>query len=613
MTAQIPQTIRLTAAQAMVKWLSVQMTEEGSRYFEGVWAIFGHGNVVGLGEALHAHREVLPTWRGHNEQTMAHSAIAFAKASKRRRAMAVTSSIGPGATNMVTAAALAHANRLPVLFIPGDVFASRAPDPVLQQAEDFQDGTVTVNDCFRPVSRYFDRISRPEHLLTALPRALRVMTDPAECGPVTLSFCQDVQGEAYDYPSAFFTPKVWKIRRPEPDAGELAEAIAVLKSAKAPVILAGGGAIYSGAEAELAAFATRHNIPVVETQAGKSVLAHDHPLNFGPVGVTGAASANALCAAADVVVALGTRLQDFTTGSWSIFKNPSVRLLSVNVQAYDAYKHGALNLVSDAKIALQAFGKALGSQKWTPDMALRDGWLKAVAAEKAPPVDGNALPTDGQVIGAVQRSARGNTIVMGAAGSMPGELHKIWDAAQGGYHMEYGFSCMGYEIAGALGIKMALPGADVICMVGDGSYMMANSELATAVMMALPFTVVLTDNRGFGCINRLQKGTGGAGFNNLLDESYHVNPSHIDFVAHAGSMGAIAVKAGSIAELEAALVLAKTADRPTVIVIDSDPWHTTIAGGSWWQVGVPEVSERAEVRAARLAFEAAQKAQVLVG
>ncbi len=613
MTAQIPQTIRLTAAQAMIKWLSVQMTEEGSRYIEGVWAIFGHGNVVGLGEALHAHREVLPTWRGHNEQTMAHSAIAFAKASKRRRAMAVTSSIGPGATNMVTAAALAHANRLPVLFIPGDVFASRAPDPVLQQAEDFQDGTVTVNDCFRPVSRYFDRISRPEHLLTALPRALRVMTDPAECGPVTLSFCQDVQGEAYDYPAAFFIPKVWKIRRPEPDAGEMAEAIAVLKSAKAPVILAGGGAIYSGAEAELAAFATRHNIPVVETQAGKSVLAHDHLLNFGPVGVTGAASANALCGAADVVVALGTRLQDFTTGSWSIFKNPTVRLLSVNVQAYDAYKHGALNLVSDAKVALQAFGKALGSQKWTPDMALRRDWLEATAAEKAPPVDGNALPTDGQVIGAVQRSARGNTIVMGAAGSMPGELHKIWDAAQGGYHMEYGFSCMGYEIAGALGIKMALPGADVICMVGDGSYMMANSELATAVMMALPFTVVLTDNRGFGCINRLQKGTGGAGFNNLLDESYHVNPSHIDFVAHAGSMGAIAVKAGSIAELEAALVLAKTADRPTVIVIDSDPWHTTIAGGSWWQVGVPEVSERAEVRAARLAFEAAQKAQVLVG
>ena len=290
-----------------------------------------------------------------------------------------------------------------------------------------------------------------------------------------------------------------------------------------------------------------------------------------------------------------------------------MRLLSVNVQAYDAYKHGALNLVSDAKIALQAFDKALGSQKWSPDAKLKADWLAATAAEKAPPADGNALPTDGQVIGAVQRSATAKTIVMGAAGTMPGELHKIWDAALGGYHMEYGFSCMGYEIAGALGIKMAMPQADVICMVGDGSYMMANSELASAVMMGLPFTVVLTDNRGFGCINRLQKGTGGAGFNNLLDDSYHVNASHIDFVAHAGAMGAIAVKAASIAELEVLLARAKTADRPMVIVIDSDPWHTTQAGGSWWEVGVPEVSDRAEVQAARKGFEAAQKGQVLVG
>ncbi len=612
MTTIRQETLRLTAAQAMVKWLSVQMTEEGTRFIEGVWAIFGHGNVAGMGEALYAHRDVLPTWRGHNEQTMAHTAIAFAKASRRRRAMAVTSSIGPGATNMVTAAALAHANRLPVLFIPGDIFASRAPDPVLQQVEDFGDGTVSANDCFRPVSRYFDRIARPEHLLTALPRALRVMTDPAECGPVTLAFCQDVQAQAFDYPAAFFKPKVWKIRRPQPDADELTAAIALLKSARNPVIVAGGGAIYSGAEAELAAFASKHSIPVVETQAGKSVLAHDHVMNFGPVGVTGSTSANALCAVADVVVGLGTRLQDFTTGSWSIFKNPGVKLLSVNVQAYDAYKHGALNLVSDARIALQAIDKELGSQKWSPDVKLKADWLAATAAEKAVPEDANALPTDGQVIGAVQRSAGKNTIVMGAAGTMPGELHKIWDAATGGYHMEYGFSCMGYEVAGALGIKMAQPKADVICMVGDGSYMMANSELATAVMMGVPFSVVLTDNRGYGCINRLQKGTGGAGFNNLLDDSYHVNPSNIDFVAHAGSMGAIAVKAGSIAELEAELAKAKTATRPVVIVIDSDPWHTTKAGGSWWEVGVPEVSERAEVKAARQAYEAAQKTQVLV-
>ena len=604
-------TIKLTAAQAMVRWLSVQMTEDGSRFIAGFWGIFGHGNVAGLGEALHGIRDVLPTWRGHNEQTMAHAAIAFAKASKRRRAMAVTSSIGPGATNMVTAAALAHVNRLPVLLVPGDVFANRAPDPVLQQVEDFEDGTVSANDCFRPVSRYFDRISRPEHLLTALPRALRVMTDPAMCGPVTLAFCQDTQAEAFDYPAEFFTPKLWRLRRPEPDAGDLAEVIALIKAAKAPVIVAGGGVIYAQAEADLAAFATAHNIPVVETQGGKSALDFDHALNFGPVGVTGAASANIVCEAADLVIGLGTRFQDFTTGSWALFKNPGRRILSINVQAYDAAKHGATQLVSDAKVALQAIGKALGNQKFAVDAKLRSEWFSATAAVKAAPGAGNALPTDAQVIGAVQRSATRATVIMGAAGTMPGELHKIWDAATGGYHMEYGYSCMGYEIAGALGIKMARPQADVICMVGDGSYMMANSELATAVMMGLAFTVVLTDNRGYGCINRLQKGTGGAAFNNLLDDSYHVNPSHIDFVAHAGAMGANAVKAATIAELEVALAAARTATIPTVIVIDTDPAPSTEAGGYWWDVAVPEVSERAEVRAKRADYEAAMARQRL--
>ncbi len=602
-------TIRLTAAQALVRWLSVQMTEEGDRFIEGVWAIFGHGNVAGLGEALHGARDVLPTWRGHNEQTMAHAAIAYAKAKKRRRAMAVTTSIGPGALNVVTAAGVAFANRLPVLILPGDVFANRAPDPVLQQLEDFNDGTVSANDCFRPVSRYFDRISRPEHILTALPRAFRVMTDPADCGPVCLAFCQDVQAEAFDYPESFFTPKIWKIRRPEPDADELAEAIAAIRAAKAPVIVAGGGVIYSGAEAALAAFASAHNIPVVETQAGKSSLDFDHALNFGPVGVTGAASANAVCESADLVIGLGTRFQDFTTGSWALFKNPARRLLSINVAAYDAYKHGALNLVSDAKIALQHIGKELDNQKWPGIPGLQADWARATALVKAAPGDGNALPTDMQVIGAVQRTAGKATLVMSAAGTMPGELHKIWDAPTGGYHMEYGFSCMGYEIAGALGIKMARPEADVVCMLGDGSYMMANSELATAVMMGVPFTVVITDNRGFGCINRLQKGTGGAGFNNLLDESRHVNPSQIDFAAHAAAMGAQAVKVATIAELEAALIAAKGAKIPQVVVIDTDPWPTTEAGGSWWEVGVPEVSDRAEVRAARAEFEKKQQDQ----
>lgn len=604
-------TIRLTAAQAMVRWLSVQMTDEGERFIEGIWAIFGHGNVAGIGEALHAHRDVFPTWRGHNEQTMAHTAIAYAKASKRRRAMAVTTSIGPGALNVVTAAALAHVNRLPVLIIPGDVFANRAPDPVLQQIEDWGDGTVSANDAFKPVSRYFDRITRPEQILTALPRALRVMTDPADCGPVTLAFCQDVQAEAYDYPVSFFTPKVWKIRRPEADADELAAAIALIKGAKAPVIVAGGGVIYSQAEADLAAFATAHNIPVVETQGGKSALDFDHALNFGPVGVTGASSANTVCENADLVIGVGTRFQDFTTGSWALFKNPERKILSINVAAYDAYKHGAVNLVSDAKIALQVLEKALGSQQFAAIPALQADWAAATASVKAKPIHDNALPTDAQVIGAVQRASTKSTVVMSAAGTMPGELHKIWDAPVGGYHMEYGFSCMGYEIAGAMGIKLARPDADVICMVGDGSYMMANSELATAVMMAVPFTVVLTDNRGYGCINRLQRGTGGAGFNNLLDDSYHVNPSHIDFAAHAGSMGARAMKVATIAELEAALDEAKGAKIPTVIVIETDPWPSTEAGGYWWDVAVPEVSSRAEVQAAHATYEIKIKNQRL--
>lgn len=602
-------TIRLTAAQAMVRWLAAQKGPDGARFIEGVWAIFGHGNVAGIGEALQAAGDSLPTWRGHNEQTMAHTAIAYAKAMKRRRAMAVTTSIGPGALNLVTAAAVAHVNRLPVLLLPGDVFASRAPDPVLQQIEDFGDGTISANDCFRAVSRYFDRITRPEHVMTALPRAFRVMTDPADCGPVTLAFCQDVQAEAHDYPESFFAERVWAIRRPEPDRDELAAAIAAIAAAEAPVIVAGGGVIYSGAEAELAAFAAAHGIPVVETQGGKSALGHDHPLNFGPVGVTGGAAANEVCAAADLVIGLGTRFQDFTTGSWALFKNPARRILSVNVQPHDAAKHGAMSLVSDAKIALQAFGKALGTHKWPSDARLRADWAAATSAVKAAPDPGNALPTDAQVIGAVQRTAGPATVIMGAAGTMPGELHKIWDAAPGGYHMEYGFSCMGYEIAGAIGIKMARPRADVICMVGDGSYMMANSELATAVMMGVPFTVVVTDNRGFGCINRLQTGTGGAPFNNLLDHARHVNPSTIDFVAHAASMGARAAKAKDINGLEAELRAAKGANRPVVIVIDTDPAPSTEAGGHWWEVAVPEVSARAEVRDARAKYEAALAAR----
>jgi 3D-(3,5/4)-trihydroxycyclohexane-1,2-dione acylhydrolase (decyclizing) len=605
-------TIRLTAAQAMVRWLSVQLAEDGSRFIEGVWAIFGHGNVAGLGEALHAYKDTLPTWRGQNEQTMAHTAVAYAKAMHRRKAMAVTSSIGPGATNMVTAAAVAHVNRIPVLFIPGDVFASRAPDPVLQQIEDFDDATVSANDCFRPVVRYFDRISRPEHILTALPRALRVMTDPANAGPVCLAFCQDTQAEAYDYPADFFEPRTWFIRRPEPDRRELEAAVAAIKAAKTPLIVAGGGTLYSGAEATLLNFAKAHNIPLVESQAGKGAVDWEEPLHFGSPGVTGTGCGNELAAKADLVIGVGTRFQDFTTGSWTVFSAPGRKLLSINIHGYDAHKRAAQPLVGDAKVTLEKLSAALGNHRFAdPDFANRTKWFQTTDTVTAAP-KGNELPSDAQVVGAVQRTTGKNALVMSASGSMPGVLHTLWKASQGGYHMEYGFSCMGYEIAGSIGIKMAQPDRHVICMVGDGSYMMANSELATAVMMAVPFTVVLADNRGFGCINRLQKATGGAPFNNLLKDAYHVNPADIDFAAHARSMGAHVVKAANIAELEAAMTTSRSATIPTVIVIDTDPMPGTGAGGSWWEVAVPEVSDRKEVNEARKGYETGTRAQWLV-
>ena len=597
-------TVKLTAAQAMVRWLSVQMTAEGDRFIDGVWAIFGHGNVAGLGEALHGIGAGLPTWRGQNEQTMAHAAIAFAKAKGRRQAQAVTSSIGPGATNIVTAAALAHVNRLPLLIIAGEVFANRRPDPVLQQIEDFDDGTVTANDCFKPVVRYFDRITRPEQLLSALPRALRVMTDPANCGPVCLSFCQDVQAEAFDWPEDFFAPRVWHIRRPAPDDRELAEVAALIRSAQRPAIICGGGVIYAGAEGALGAFADRHQIPVTETQAGKSALAQAHPMNFGAAGVDGSAAANAVLRAADLVIGIGTRLQDFTTGSRSLFA-PGARLVSINVHGYDAAKHGATSLVADARVALERLGALIGDYRARPDTALRASWLAAVEAHCAAPT-GPGLPTDAQVIGAVQRASTEATIAMCAAGTMPGALKLLWQPSQGGYHMEYGFSCMGYEIAGAMGIKLARPDREVICFVGDGSYMMANSELATAVMRRIPFTVVLTDNRGYGCINRLQAGTGGAPFNNLYADCAIEDPPQIDYVAHAASMGAHAVKVASVSDLTAQIAAARGRSKPTVLVIDTTAAPGPGAGlagvGQWWDVAVPEVGDTDRLRDAHTRY-----------
>jgi 3D-(3,5/4)-trihydroxycyclohexane-1,2-dione acylhydrolase (decyclizing) len=605
-------TINLTAAQAMMRWLSVQMTEEGERFIEGVWAIFGHGNVAGIGEALHRTGKALPTWRGQNEQTMAHAAIAYAKTKRRRRAQAVTSSIGPGATNMITAATLAHVNRLPVLFIPGDVFANRRPDPVLQQVEDFDDGTVTANDCFRPVSRYFDRLTRPEHLLTALPRAMRTLTDPANCGPVTLAFCQDVQAESFEYPTSFFEPKVWRIRRPEPDKVEVDEVVKMIKAARKPVLLSGGGVLYSGADGLLADFAIRHNMPLVETQAGKGGLSWEHEMNYGSPGVTGSACANEVCADADLVIGVGTRFQDFTTGSWTVFANPDRKLVSINLHGYDAQKHGAVGVVGDARVTLEMIEASLGDVRFdAAKPKSRTDWHATVAEVTAAPREhgANLLPTDAQVIGAVQRVATKDTVVMCAAGTMPGALQILWQSAKGGYHMEYGYSCMGYEIAGAMGVKLAAPEKEVICFVGDGSYMLANSELATAVMRRVPYTVVLTDNRGYGCINRLQIECGGAEFNNMYKDSNVEAQPEIDFVAHAAAMGAHAEKAADIAELEAMIVDARSRDRPSVIVIDTDAVPGTGAGGHWWDVAVPQAGgpERLEKARARYGANAAHQ------
>ncbi len=604
-------TTRLTTAQALVRFLSRQFIDiDGveTPYFAGVWAIFGHGNVAGLGEALEGSQDTLPTFRAHNEQAMAHAAIAFAKASRRRRAMVCTTSIGPGALNMVTAAGVAHVDRLPVLFLPGDVFAGRRPDPVLQQVEDFADATVSANDCFRPVSRYFDRITRPEQLIGSLPRAIATLLDPATCGPATLALCQDVQAEAADFPESLFERRVWRIRRPPPDAREIDDLARRLRAARAPLIVAGGGVIYAGAEGQLARFASEARIPVAETQAGRGALPWDHPMALGAIGVTGTTAANHAAAEADLVIGLGTRLQDFTTGSRALFANPGVTLAQINVNAFDAAKHGALTVVADAGIALQVLRERLGGhtapESWS--RATRQGveaWDRDWVAATAAPA-GNLLPSDGQVIGAVWRSAPENAVVVCAAGGLPGELHRLWRPGRpGGYHLEYGFSCMGYEIAGAVGVKMADPSREVIAMVGDGSYLMMNSEIATSVMLGLKLIIVVLDNHGFGCINRLQRSVGGAPFNNLFADTRRETLPDIDFAAHAASLGALSERVDGVAGLEAAVARARNAPRTYVVVIETDPDRATEAGGAWWDVPTPEVSQSAAVVAARAAYQ----------
>jgi 3D-(3,5/4)-trihydroxycyclohexane-1,2-dione acylhydrolase (decyclizing) len=611
-------TIRLTTAQALVRYLAAQRvaTEDGlgtEPLFGGVFAIFGHGNVAGMGEALYQHRDELPTLRAHNEQAMAHSAIAYAKAHFRRRMMAVTTSIGPGATNLLTAAALAHVNRLPVLLLPGDIFVSRAPDPVLQQVEDFHDGSVSANDAFKPVSRYFDRIVHPAQLLSAMPRAMRVLTDAASCGPVTLALPQDVQAQAWDFPADFFAPRMVTFYSPAPRVDEIDAAIVRLQRAKRPLIVAGGGVLYGLATDALQRFAATHGIPVAETQAGKGSLAWDDPLNVGALGVTGSPAANALARDADCVLALGTRLQDFTTGSNTLFTQADV--IGINANAFDALKHRAQVVEADARLALDALAERL--QDWQADRAwtsrahqLAAGWRDAVHTLTHAPQPDSVLPYEGDVIGAVQRSSTNspaNDIVVCAAGTLPGELHKLWRAGTpGAYHVEYGYSCMGYEIAGGLGAKLARPEREVIVMVGDGSYLMMNSEIATSVMLGAKLIVVVLDNRGYGCINRLQQACGGAPFNNLLEDSMQgpLGAPHIDFAVHARALGARAEHVANVAELEAALQRARSADRTYVISIDTDPARTTSDGGWWWEVAVPEVSPRASVREARANYDA---------
>lgn len=607
-------TLRLTLAQALVRHLAALRIEQDDGqivpYCGGVFSIFGHGNVAGLGEALWAERAHLQTLRAHNEQAMAHSAIAYAKAHARQRMMAVTTSIGPGATNLVTAAALAHVNRLPVLLLPGDVFASRAPDPVLQQLESFGQGDVSANDCLRPVSRYFDRLMRPEQILTALPRAIRILTDPAECGPVCLALPQDVQAEAFDCPEDFLHPAVIRLRRPPADAASLAEAVACLRQARRPLIVAGGGVIYSQAGEALRELAEQWGAPVAETQAGKSSLAWHHPLQAGAIGVTGSPAANALARDADVVLAVGTRLQDFTTGSHSLMTQ--ARLVSLNVQSFDAHKWQGLALVADARTGLEQLRQALTDPSTDAHWSAR---ARQEAAQWVARVDTlttqvprESLPYDAEVIGVVRDSARAlgqdsarRDVVVCAAGTLPAELHKLWRAdGPGNYHMEYGYSCMGYEIAGGLGVKLARPEQEVIVMVGDGSYLMMNSEIATSVMLGRKLIVVVLDNRGYGCIQRLQLASGSARFNNLLEDCVQDGGElpAIDFAQHARSLGADAVHVADLAELAQAMVQARQARRTQVIVIDTTHTRTTEDGGCWWEVGIPEVSERSEVRAA---------------
>ncbi|CAA9418452.1 MAG: Epi-inositol hydrolase [uncultured Rubellimicrobium sp.] len=610
------QTVRLTMAQALVRWLCAQETEiDGVRVplFAGVFAIFGHGNVTCLSEALEGVQDRLPTWRGQNEQSMALAAMGFAKAQRRRQIMVATSSIGPGATNMLTAAAAAHANRLPVLLLSGDSFASRRPDPVMQQMEHFGNPTITVNDAFKAVTRYWDRISLPEQIIGSLPQAVATMLDPADCGPAFIGLCQDTQEKAFDYPEAFFAPRLWEIPRPRPDRRAVARAADVLRNAKTPLIISGGGVRYAGASEAVAEFARKRGIPVVETIAGKGTLTHDHPVHAGPIGIVGSTSANALAAGADVVLAVGTRLMDFTTGSWTAFR-PDAQFIGINAARWDAMKHSTLPVVGDALETVRELDEALGD--WAASGTHMER-AKTLFAEWNDLLDGHQAPTNAerptyaQVVAAVNRWASPRDTVVTAAGGLPGELMKGWRVkAPDTFDLEFGFSTMGYEIAAGWGHAMAKGGDGTpIVMIGDGTYMMMNSDIYSTVLSGHKLIVLLCDNGGYAVINRLQQFKGVPGFNNLLgDCRTAVEPFPVDFAAHARAMGAEARHCESMTDLQAALDWAKGTDRTTVISIRTDA-YAWVPGDADWDVGVPEVSERASVQEARALQEAIRQKQ----
>ena len=629
---------RLTVAQALVRFLAAQHVErdgERTKFFAGCFGIFGHGNLAGLGQALQQYAELLPYHAARNEQAMVHVAAGYARQRNRLGSYACTSSVGPGATNMVTGAALATVNRLPVLLLPGDTFAQRRPHPVLQQIEVPADATMSANDCFRPVSRFFDRVQRPEQLYSAALEAMRVLTDPADTGAVTLALPEDVQTEAFEYEPEFLEARVWTVYRQPPAPDALARAVELMRGARRPLVVAGGGVIYSAATRALRAFVDATGIPVAETQAGRGALVSEHPLSLGAVGATGSTSGNRLARDADLVVGIGTRWSDFTTASKSAFQDPGVRFINVNVAAFDAAKHSGLPLLGDARLVLEALTEALGAagysapRDWSARAAAESAaWAETVASLVAP--SGASPLHQSEVIGAVNDAAGETGVVVNAAGSMPGDLHKLWRARDPdgkGYHVEYGYSCMGYEIPGAIGIKLAAPERRVITLIGDGSWLMLCSELVTAVAEGIPLTVVLVDNQGYASIGALSRSVGGAGFGthhrrDVTGSPVLDNPEGsglaagaerlpVNFAALAEGLGARAIVAGTLDELRTAL--AETADTPApvVICVETDRYDGVPNYDGWWDVPVAETSERAAVQAAREAYVRGQANQRL--